>query len=216
MKKKLLSLLLAATLVFSMFSFTAFAEEATRTEQWFEKHHNEFHMKFLSINLDGEKYTYEVYLKNNKSLMENVPFSDGIYVNLLFDGEKYFLYPTKFPFIHFELPVEEEYVPDDDLLSGIEELYYLGSYTETIDSKEYYIEKFTDDEYYCAYSTLFEFYFEGDELKMIVADKDYDMRAEIISTEIDDSEFEPPFFSINLTPFFEFLLRLFSFADLVI
>lgn len=215
MKKKLLSLLLAATLVFSMFSFTAFAEEKTRTEQWFEKHSDEFHLK-ATMDFD-ETIEYEVYTKNGKMKLENMPSGDSK-VDMIYDGEKCIIYYSRFPFLHFEFPLDDfEADSFDDLFPMTDIAFtYVGSTTKMLGSKEYYVELITDDEIYDeSTSVVYEYWFDGEELVMITDANDPDIKLEIISTEIDDSEFEPPFFSINLTPFFEFFLRIFGFTDFV-
>lgn len=214
MKKKILSLLLAATLVFSMFSFTAFAEETTRTEQWFEKHSDEFHFK-ATVDVD-EIIEYEVYVKNGKMKLGNMPSGDSK-VDMIYDGEKCIIYYSRFPFLHFEFSLDDfEADSFEDLLPMDTAFTYVGSTTKTLDSKEYYVELITNDKIYDeSTSVIYEYWFDGEDLAMITVADDPDMKLEIISTEIDDSEFELPFFSINLTPFLEFFLRIFSFADFV-
>ncbi len=211
MKKKLLSLLLAATLIFSMFSITAFAEEATRTEQWFEKHSDEIH--FRGTTDVDETIVYEVYIKNGKLKLENMPSGDCT-VDMIYDGEKCIVYLSRFPFLHFEFMLDDfEADSFEDLFPIDTFLTYVGNATKTVGSKEYYVELLTGDEVYDEnHSTVYEYWFDGEELVMIKAAYDPDMKVEIISTEIDDGEFKLPFFSINLTLFFEFLFRIFDFA----
>lgn len=214
MKKKLLSLLLAATLVFSMFSFTAFAEETTRTEQWFEKHSDEFHFK-ATLDVD-ETIEYEVYVKNGKMKLKNMPSGDSK-VDMIYDGEKCIIYYSRFPFLYFAFTLDEFDADSfEDLLPTDTAFTYVSSTTKTLGSKEYYVELITNDEIYDeSTSDVYEYWFDGEELVMITVADDPDIELEIISTEINDSEFKPPFFSINLTPFLEFFLRIFGFTDFV-
>ena len=73
MKKKILSLILSATLIFSVFSLTAFAQEKTRAETWIENYTNEIHFKTIT-NFDNEEIVFEMYIKNNKLLLKILPW----------------------------------------------------------------------------------------------------------------------------------------------
>ena len=57
MKKKILSLLLSVTLVFSMFSLTAFAQETTKTEQWITKNSNALPINVSTTVVSAGKLT---------------------------------------------------------------------------------------------------------------------------------------------------------------
>ena len=212
MKKKILSLLLSATLIFSMFSLTAFAQETTKAQTWIENHAHEIHFKTIS-NFDNSENVYEFYVKNDKMLIKNAPMENFINLDVLYDGESYYIYPSKFPFLHFMITDGTGYNPAQDIIpTSLDGYYFIKSYTKTINSKEYYVEAFNDFEEYNGYSSLIEFIFEDDELKFIASDDDFDSRIEIISTQVDDSVFEPPFFSINLTAIFTIISRFFGFG----
>lgn len=214
MKKKILSLLLSATLIFSMFSLTAFAQETTKTEAWFEEHIQEIHYK-VTTEFDNNINEYEYYLKDSNFLIKNVPSTDlHANLNISYNGEICCIYLSKFPFIHVTIPVDSNnFSPLGDLPLSFEDLfdtlYYIDSYTKTVNSKEYYVEAFSIDKNLNEYSEVTEFYFEEDELKFVL---DNEYRMEFISTQIDDSVFEPPFFSINLTAIFTIISQIFGFG----
>lgn len=213
MKKKLLSLLLAATLVFSMFSFTAFAEETTRTEQWFEKGANEFCSRVTVCDVNYViTDSYDVYFKFNKMSVKNLTLFGNLKVNLVFDGEKTFFYPSGFPFIRFQI----EGVFDADrgetfLTNDIsDDLSFVKSYEQKINSTVYYVEEFvymnpeTDNS-----AEICKYCFLGDELKLVIAESEYNIiHTEIISNDVDDNVFKLPLFSINLTPIFKMIQNL--------
>lgn len=213
MKKKLLSLLLAATLVFSMFSFTAFAEEKTRTEQWLEKGLNEFCFHVTVCDTDYViTDSYNIYYKANKISFNNVTLFGNLKANVVFDGEKAFLYPSGFPFIHFQF--EEDFEADQDenfvMTDILDDLSFIKNYEQKINSTVYYVEEFVyvdpeiDDS-----AEIYKFCFSGDELKLILTKSEYKItQNEIISNDVDDNVFKLPLFSINLTPIFRMIQNL--------
>ena len=199
-----------------MLSLTAFAQETTKTEAWFEEHLQEMHCKITS-EINNNITEYEYYIKNDKFSLKNVPVAElNINLDASYNGESCFICPSAFPFIHFTIPVEADVIsPLGDLSllieEGLDSIYYIGSYTKTAGSKEYYVEAFSDTENYDEYSTVSEFWFDGENLKFVLNSADPDYRIDIISTQVDDSVFEPSLFSINLTPFFTLIAKIFSF-----
>lgn len=215
MKKKILSLLLSATLIFSMFSLTAFAQETTKTEQCLENGLQEFYSRItLYDDYNMEIDSYDIYLAGNKASIKNITLFDNFKIDCVYNGNKVFIYPSGFPFIHFQ--VEDDFSNDSydssETNDFSDKLTFVKSYEQKINSTVYYVEEFNYEDPEFDYSSEIQKYcFLGDELKLIIQEsEDQITHTEIVSTDVDDNVFELPFFSINLTPFFKIIAGIFD------
>lgn len=214
MKKKILSLLLSVTLIFSMFSLTAFAQETTKTEQWITKNSSAFHLHVTLHNSDYvETDSYDVYQKNNKVSIKNVTLFGNFKVDFIYNGDDAIFCPSGFPFIHFL--VDDDFINLDDTLESDdigENTIFVKSYEQKINSTVYYIEEFIyEDPEIDDSEAVHKYCFLGDELKLVITkSKEQIIHTEIVSTDVNDNVFKLPFFSINLTPLFKMLQLIFS------
>ena len=209
--KKIFSLtLIFAILVVSIFSFNAFAAEATKTEALLDKMNTS---KEISVTLrTGKNGVYgsdygvsnTIYVKDNELAYD----LDNGFVTMravVTDGKIVGFLPV---FPYFYLKASTLFVEGDGMWSAIKNisnitmgiLYHVGNGTETVDGTTYYVEEFNDREYVTS-----KFYYVGDELKMLRVEDVQKKNVQYtyfdnISFEVDDSVFDTPVFAIDLTP----------------
>lgn len=215
MKKFFSSALTFAILVVSIFSVNAFAADATKTEALLEKMNTS---KEVSVTLrTGKGGTYgsdygvtnTVYVKNDE-LAYDLDNGTVTLRAVATDGKIVGFLPA-FPFFYMKMTTP--LTDGDDMWSAIKNisnitmgiLYYVNSYSETVDGTEYYIEEFNDREYVTS-----KFYYVGDELKMLRVEDVSKKTVQYtyfdnISFEVDDSVFDTPIFAIDLTPIMKLL-----------
>lgn len=201
--KRIISIFLVALFVFGSFSINSFAQEATKTDLWFE---NEKALEFSSdITVyagNFEIYSYEAYVKNSKMHFKNLPLGNNAKIDLIFDGDNLFFYFSKFPFFYFKIDNELLDLEEPELQ---EQMTLIWSGKQTIKSTEYYVEEFS-----CNDTETCKFCFSDDKLELIIFKNEFSETYSYISYEqIDDRVFELPFFSINLTPLYKLIEKLF-------
>ena len=213
MKKKLISLFLSAVLILSAFSVTAFSQETTKTEQWFAKNSNEFQMLATLYDSDYVKTdSFDIYFKDNKISIKNVTLFGDFKVDFIYNGDEAVFCPSGFPFIRFS--VDDLMSDFDGALESVdiwENTVFVKSYEQKINSTVYYIEEFIyEDPEIDDSEVVHKYCFSGDELKLIITEsEDRIYHTEIVSTDVSDSVFKLPIFSINLTPIFKMLQNIF-------
>lgn len=217
--KKTLSVLVAIILTFSAFSVSAFAAEPTKTETLFDRIEE---TKEVAVTFQtgrskefGDSYSpiNTVYLKGEKVAYD---FNNGfITLRTLVDGDTLVSYLPNFPLIHMR--VKELLFGDFDLWSTIKGLsdftmdflVFVKSYETEIDGSTYYVEEFSDRG-----SVINSFFYVGDELKILKAQdfaKDtiqYTYFSNVRLT-VDESVFEMPKITFDLTVIFKWFISLF-------
>ncbi len=208
--KKTLSIIIATIiLVMSVFSVNAFAAE-TKTDALLgklkESKEVAVSLQAGDIPLFGENSdaTDTFYIKGDKAAYE---YKAGfINVRVVLDGEKVIAFIPSIPFIHVKLDtkalgsinisalIEEA----TNLTSGV--LAYVDTYEEELGGIKYTVEEYNDRA-----QVTSKFYYQNDELKILkVEDKKtfsvQNTYFENIEFEVDDSIFELPLVSFDVTP----------------
>lgn len=198
--KRAISVILAAILVFSVLSVSAFATDSRKDFEWYEE--NGFKAKF-SVCVAGETTEYTVWYKNSKAAILMNQF--GTEFKMIYKNNTVYLYPAEFPFIHIAIDVEEENLVYDPSKIENKEL------TRTYTSGEYTVEEYIviDEEYFNDAITAKFYYDSNNELKKIesIESENQYTTMEILETEISDKEFDLPIFSVNIMPIIEFLIE---------
>ncbi len=217
--KKAISIILAVILTFSLFTVNTFAAE-TKTQALFDtaEKKKEISVTFRTGMLPefGSSYSAvnTVYIKGDKVAYD---FNNGfIELRTIAQENSLYSYITNFPFIHME--TAELSFGDTDIWETIttlsnftmDFLVYQGSYETTIDGTDYYVEEFNDRG-----SVVNSFFYVGDDLKVLKA-QDFAKGTiqytyfDSVSLTVDDSVFELPAISFNLTGIMKFILSLFA------
>lgn len=167
MKKTICGILAAVILVVSVFSINAFAAE-TKTDTLFDtiKNSKELSLTFTAGDTILGSSTDTVHVKGNDIAYEyNTGFLKVMVV--LKDGTAYAYLPM-LPFFYVKLAntgiIKIDVWQIINTAFGITQgvLNYVGSSTETVDGKDYYVEEFNDRA-----QVTSKFYYEGDTLKML-------------------------------------------------
>lgn len=209
--KKIISVSIAAVLlVMSVFSVNAFAADTTKTEALLDKLNTSkevaVSLKAGDIPLFGSNSDASdtVYIKGDKAAYEyNAGF---LSVRVVLDGDEIIAYVPAFPFVHVKL--ESSALGSVDIWGLIEDatkvtmgvLAYVDTYEEELGGVKYTVEEFNDRA-----QVTSKFYYQNDELKLLnVVDKQtnsvQNTYFESISFDVDDSIFELPAISFDLTP----------------
>ena len=207
--KKTLSIIMSVILIVSVFSLNAFAA-TTKTEALLDKLNTS---KEVAVTLtagdialfgSASDATDTIYIKGDKVAYE---YKAGfINARLVLEDDEIIGFMPAFPYVHVKL--DSAAIGSIDVWGLIEEatnltlgvLNYVGSNEETVEGKTYYVEEFNDRA-----QVTSKFYYEGDDLKIL---KVYDAQTgsvqytyfEDITFEVDDSVFELPLISFDLTP----------------
>ena len=209
--KKIISVSIAAILlVMSVFSVNAFAADTTKTEALLDKLNTSkevaVSLKAGDIPLFGSNSNASdtVYIKGDKAAYE---YNAGFFnVRVVLDGDEIIAYLPIFPYVHVKL--ESSAIGSVDVWGLIEDatkvtmgvLAYVGTYEEELGGIKYTVEEFNDRA-----QVTSKFYYQNDELKLLnVVDKQtnsvQNTYFESISFDVDDSVFELPAISFDLTP----------------
>lgn len=209
--KKIISVSIAAILlVMSVFSVNAFAADTTKTEALLDKLNTSkevaVSLKAGDIPLFGSNSNASdtVYIKGDKAAYEyNAGF---LSVRVVLDGDEIIAYLPILPFIHVKL--ESSALGSVDIWGLIEDatkitmgvLAYVDTYEEELGGVKYTVEEFNDRA-----QVTSKFYYQGNDLKLLnVVDKQtnsvQNTYFESISFDVDDSVFELPAISFDLTP----------------
>lgn len=209
--KKIISVSIAAVLlVMSVFSVNAFAADTTKTEALLDKLNTSkevaVSLKAGDIPLFGSNSNASdtVYIKGDMAAYEyNAGF---LSVRVVLDGDEIIAYLPILPFIHVKL--ESSALGSVDIWGLIEDatkitmgvLAYVDTYEEELGGVKYTVEEFNDRA-----QVTSKFYYQGDDLKFLnVVDKQtnsvQNTYFESISFDVDDSVFELPAISFDLTP----------------
>ncbi len=207
--KKTISIIMSVILIVSVFSLNAFAA-TTKTETLLNKLNTE---KEVAVTLTAgdialfgsdSDATDTIYIKEDKVAYDyNAGF---INARVVLDDDEIIGFLPAFPYVHVKL--DSTAIGSVNVWGLIEEvtnitlgvLNYVGNYEEEVSGKTYYVEEFNDRA-----QVTSKFYYEGDDLKIL---KVYDARTgsvqytyfEDIIFEVDDSVFELPLISFDLTP----------------
>lgn len=207
--KKTISIIMSVILIVSVFSLNAFAA-TTKTEALLDKLNTE---KEVAVTLtagdiplfgSASDATDTIYIKDDKLAYDyNAGF---INARVVLDDDKLIGFLPAFPYVHVKL--DSSAIASVNVWKLIEEatnmtlgvLNYVGNYEEDVDGKTYYVEEFNDRA-----QVTSKFYYEGDDLKIL---KVYDAKTGSIQTtyfeditfEVDDSVFELPLISFDMTP----------------
>ncbi|MBQ8764247.1 MAG: hypothetical protein IJZ07_09115 [Clostridia bacterium] len=207
--KKTISVIMSVILIVSVFSLNAFAA-TTKTEALLDKLNTS---KEVAVTLtagdialfgSASDATDTIYIKDDKVAYE---YKAGfINARLVLEDDEIIGFMPAFPYVHVKL--DSAAIGSIDVWGLIEEatnltlgvLNYVGSKEETVDGKTYYVEEFNDRA-----QVTSQFFYDGDDLKIL---KVYDAQTgsvqytyfEDITFEVDDSIFELPLISFDLTP----------------
>ena len=195
--KKFASLFLTAIiLIISVFSVNAFAQE------------NNFQFSEVeavvsnSIN-NGEKITARIYYKDSKiAMVQDIPYTDFISLptKIIIKDEEVYMYSPSFPFVHVKFAVEDVMLPEWEDATQPEDMTLVK--TEEITDGEI---KYTIEEYITVDGINYKYIFENGKLIRIEIsgydeNGDYcESSLDLISDKVDDSVFEIPWYSIELS-----------------
>ncbi len=209
--KKIISVSIAAVLlVMSVFSVNVFAADTTKTEALLDKLNTSkevaVSLKAGDIPLFGSNSDASdtVYIKGDMAAYEyNAGF---LSVRVVLNGDEIVAFLPILPFIHVKL--ESSALGSVDIWGLIEDatkvtmgvLAYVDTYEEELGGVKYTVEEFNDRA-----QVTSKFYYQNDELKLLnVVDKQtnsvQNTYFESISFDVDDSIFELPAISFDLTP----------------
>ena len=206
---KALSIIMSVILIVSVFSLNAFAA-TTKTETLLnnlnEKKEVAVTLTAGDIPLFGANSdaTDTIYIKGDKAAYE---YKAGfINVRVVLDGDKIVAFIPAFPYIHVKLEtkalgsinIEALIEEATNLTSGV--LNYVDTYEEELGGVKYTVEEYNDRA-----QVTSKFYYQNDELKILrVEDKKtlsvQNTYFESIGFEVDDSIFELPLISFDVTP----------------
>ncbi len=208
--KKTLSIIIASIiLVMSVFSVNAFAAE-TKTDALLKQLKDS---KEVAISLQAgdiplfgsnSNASDTFYVKGDKAAYE---YKAGfINVRVVLDGDEIIAFIPEFPYIHVKLEtkalgsinISKLIEEATNLTSGV--LNYVDTYEEEIGGVKYTVEEYNDRA-----QVTSKFYYQNDELKILkVNDKktfsNQNTYFESISFEVDDSIFELPLISFDVSP----------------
>ncbi|MBQ2903636.1 MAG: hypothetical protein IJE48_04490 [Clostridia bacterium] len=205
--KKIISVILSAViLVMSAFSVNAFAQEQTRVEKWYENLTDiteyELIMKTKIGNMEADA---RCYCENGDiAIVTDMPLSDEKDIRIKAiakDGYFYLTFPS-LPFLYLKYDLEE--TPISDVFSetvSYEDLTLINAGETNEYGTTYYLEEYSVDE-----NVSVKYYFEGENLCFSVASEvdeegnEFEYISKFVSFEVDDSVFEIPWYSINITP----------------
>lgn len=219
MKKTIAVLTATLILMLSVFSMNAFASEVTKTDALFDKieETKEVAVTFRTgrSKTFGDSYSAinTVYLKGDSVAYD---FDNGfIELRTVVQGDMLVSFLPSFPFIHMK--AEELSFGDFDLWGVIngtsdftmEFLVFVKAYETTIDGVTYYVEEFSDRG-----SVINSFYYVGDDLKILKAEDFFYQTVQYtyfdeMSLTVDDSVFEIPAVTFDLTAIFKWFISLF-------
>ncbi len=217
--KKIISLILTVVLMLSVCSISAFAAD-TKTENLFDKIEDtkEISVTFRTGRGDefGDSYSVinTVHMKGEEIAYD---FDNGFFkLRTLTDDGKLVSFLPSFPFIHMTV-VNLPFINVDvwGLIEKISDftmefLVFVRSYETEIDGVTYYVEEFSDRG-----SVINSFYYVGDDLKVLKA-QDFAKKTiqytyfDNVSLEVEDSVFDRPLISFELTAVLSFLLMIFG------
>ncbi len=209
--KRLISVILALVMLASCFGISAFAAETPKADALLDRLETEDEV-LVSINSGNTKLfgflpsdiKNTVAVKGNSIAYE---YTAGfLKVRIIASPEGIYAFVPTLPFFYVKLdrnPLENadiwQMVKDAaNLTQGF--MQYLESYNETVDGKEYYVEKYDDREFVTT-----KFYFDGDELKMLKVEDSSTHSVQYtyfddITFDVDDSFFEVPKGAFDLSP----------------
>lgn len=209
--KKVASLFLAAAIIaLSFFSLHAFALPATETDpvpetellsqKWFKEHGNEYSTD-VSVSVLGTVTAQKKTWYKDGNVAQLITYStsksQANKKTVIKDGKAVSFYPD-FPLFY----INEDAESFDG--TSINELKFIEAY-ETDDG--YYAECFVSENKKAEYELFFK---NGELEKYVIVNNSLGVEVifeyVITSCEVDDSEFDIPFFAINVTPIYRFLV----------
>ena len=215
MKKTVSVILSVAILVVSLFSINAFAAETTKTEALLDKINSSREVSVTLRTGKGNEYGVDhgvsttIYAEDNELAFDLT----NKYVTMravVAKGNIIGFLPS-FPYIY--LKTLSPFITSDGMWGAISRLsnltmdflYFVDSYSETVDGTEYYVEEFNDRD-----DVTNKFYYIGDDLKMLRVENVKKKTVQYtyfdsISFDVDDSVFATPVFAIDLTPLVKLL-----------
>jgi len=198
--KKLICIILSMIIVFSAFSVTSFASYTPKVEEAIKSLDFE---KGVSMELLNETGEYTLYVKDNKFASEIDIY--GFKAKGIYADKTFYLYFTDFPLFYFKIEDIEEITIENLIPDESVEFEFVREYQTTNGDTTYDVEIYVTEQ-----NITYEVYLLDGELISIETygtyegNENYYNYIEIISTEVDDKEFRPPFFSINITPIINF------------
>lgn len=213
--KKILSVILSALIILSVFSVGAFAVEAepTKYEKWCETHdlNNGISVKIhtRANNMLISLFSVIIYAKDGK--LAAVAEFDGKEFKAVTNDGDLCIFMTKLPIFHYKIKGDELFGSIDMDLTLDESTSFVGSYETEFNGKALFVEEYLYES--DSQPMTMKFYFDGDELIYFgaeekIADMDIEIYFEILSLEVDDDIFEMPFFSLDVTFLVDMLLKL--------
>lgn len=208
--KKTLSIIIATIiLVMSVFSVNAFAAE-TKTDALLNQLKDS---KEVAVSLEAgdiplfgnnSDASDTFYVKGDKAAYE---YKAGfINIRVVLNGDEIVAFIPAFPYIHVKL--ETKALGSLNIGALIEEatkvttgvLNYVDTYEEDLGGVKYTVEEYNDRA-----QVTSKFYYEGDDLKILRVDdkKTFSVQNTYFNSiefEVDDSIFELPFISFDVTP----------------
>lgn len=209
--KKTLSIIIATIiLVMSVFSVNAFAAETTKTDallgQLKESKEVAVSLQAGDIPLLGSNSDASdiFYVKGDKVAYEYK--AAFINIRVVLDGDEIIAFIPSFPYIHVKLEtnalgsinIEALIEEATNLTTGV--LNYVDTYEENLGGVNYTVEEYNDRA-----QVTSKFYYKNDELKILnvkdaMTGSVQNTYFESIEFEVDDSIFELPLISFDVTP----------------
>ncbi len=211
MKKTLSIILTAVILITSVFSLSAFAADAPKTDTLLDKleTEKEVSVTFTSgqstiFSFLGQNPVNKIAVKDNEIAYE---VNNGIItVRVVANDDGVYAYLPSLPFFYVKLDSKILAVTDvweligkaANLTQGF--IQFVDSYNETVDGTEYFVEEYNDREVVTS-----KFYYEGDNLKILKVENSTTKSVQYtyfdeIAFEADDGLFDVPVLAIDVTP----------------
>lgn len=209
--KRLISVILALVMLASCFGISAFAAETPKADALLDRLETEDEV-LVSINSGSTKLFgfWPSDIKNTVAVKGNAiayEYSAGfLKVRVVASDDGIYAFIPTLPYFYVKL--EKNPLEGADVWQMVKEaanltqglMRYLENGNETVDGKEYYVEKYDDREFVTT-----KFYFDGDELKMLKVEDSSTHSIQYtyfddITFDVDDSFFEVPKGAFDLSP----------------
>lgn len=202
--KRLISILLTAVILILSLSTGAFAAEPTVPKDIDTSNGISAEME-TAFAPGGTNTTLNIAVKGDKAAIE---FKlDFLKIKIILRDAAVYIFSPTIPFFHGKADASEIFPDFDDSDIQIDDITLKETVEKTIDGKTYIIERYISDDGYgfdVAYLNNEPEYIE------LTMDEIIFGRIDNFNFEVDDSVFELPRFSLDITPVINFFLGFFS------
>lgn len=202
--KKIISIFIATViLMMSAFSINAFAD-TPKTEELLNQISESNEAYAIITNAENAVLNSNNFIAF-KDDMNYFDFNIGmITIRLLSVGDYTYIYMPKFPlyYIKFDRIFGVDISSEEELIEVVglpnSKFQYVKSYEETLDGKTYYVDEYIDD-----YGEPIKYYYYNDILEYVVSitsdGTSYTLTVEEFSLDVDDDNFSPPKFALDVS-----------------